>query len=283
MGDLMTRILSKAKLGDDLYEFQLQAPKIARACQPGQFIIFRLHEKGERIPVTIADTNLDLGSISVVVQGVGKTTMELNRDYETGDDIRDVVGPLGNPSEIDTYGRVVAIGGGVGIAIIFPIVKALKEAGNEVISILGAQTENKLFYRDKIARTSDRVIVTTDDGSAGRKGFTTDAFKEVLGSQKVDMSWAIGPVVMMKYCTQIAEEFDTEIIVSLNSIMVDGTGMCGGCRVTVGSESKFACVDGPEFVGSQVDFELLSQRTETYRDKEECALEQFVEKESRDG
>lgn len=277
----MKKIVKKTKVGKGVWEYDIDAPLIAEASKPGQFVIIRLHEKGERIPITIADSDVDRGTITIVVQSAGKSTMELNRDYSQGDKIHDLAGPLGNPSEIENYGKVVLIGGGVGIALIYPVAKALQEAGNYVISIIGAQSADKLFYQDKIGQVSDEVLVTTDDGTAGREGFTSDAYKDVLEKEEIDRSWAIGPVIMMKVCQEVAEEYDTELIVSLNTIMVDGTGMCGGCRVEVNGKAEFACVDGPEFPGSAVDFEVLTQRTETYKEEEECALEEYLEDEKR--
>lgn len=273
----MKKIIGKKKVGEGVWEYALSAPLIAEASQPGQFIVLRLHEKGERIPLTIADADKDEGMIKVVVQSAGKSTVQLNREYKEGDEIHDLAGPLGNPSEIENYGKVAVIGGGVGIALIYPIAKALKTAGNQVTSIIGAQTAKKLFYQDRIGGVSDRVIVTTDDGTAGKEGFTSDAFREILETEEVNRSWAIGPVMMMKACQEVAEDYDTELIVSLNTIMVDGTGMCGGCRVEVNGEAKFACVDGPEFRGSDVDFEILAQRTRTYEEEEECALTEYLE------
>lgn len=273
----MKKIVKKSKVGDGVWEYELEAPLIAEASDPGQFVILRLHEKGERIPLTIADTNLEKGTVSIVVQSAGKSTIELNRDFFEGDKIHDLAGPLGNPSEIENYGNVAVIGGGVGIALIYPIARALSEAGNHVISIIGAQSADKLFYQDKIGQVSDEVIVTTDDGTAGKEGFTSDAYRDVLEEEEIDKSWAIGPVMMMKACQEVAEEFDTELIVSLNTIMIDGTGMCGGCRVEVNGEARFACVDGPEFPGSAVNFDLLAQRTEIYEEEEECALDKFME------
>lgn len=272
----MNKIVRKTKVGDGVWEYELEAPLIAEASDPGQFVILRLHETGERIPLTIADTDLVKGTVTIVVQTAGKSTMELNRDFSEGDEIRDLAGPLGNPSEIENYGNVAVIGGGVGIALIYPIARALQEEGNQVITIIGAQSVDKLFYQDKIAQVSDEVIVTTDDGSAGRKGFTSDAYRDLLKTKNIDKTWAIGPVLMMKACQEVAEEFDTDLIVSLNTIMVDGTGMCGGCRVEVNGEAKFACVDGPEFSGSAVDFDLLAQRTESYKEAEECALDAYL-------
>ncbi len=273
----MTKIFEKRRVAEGIMEYELEAPLIAEASEPGQFVILRLHEKGERIPLTVADSDPGRGSITVVVQSAGKSTMELNREFSPGDRIHDLVGPLGNPSRIDNFGSVAVIGGGVGIALIYPIARALQEAGNYVVSVIGARSEEQLFYRERIAGISDRLMVTTDDGSAGRKGFTSQAFEDLLKEEDLDRSWAIGPVMMMKACGEVAEKYDTELIVSLNTIMVDGTGMCGGCRVEVDGEAKFACVDGPEFEARAVDFDLLAQRIRTYEEKEECALEEYLE------
>lgn len=275
----MKKITNKTKVGEGVWEYEVEAPLIAEANQPGQFIILRLHEKGERIPLTIADSNPEEGTITFTAQTAGKTTMELNDKFGKGDHIHDLAGPLGNPSEIENYGNVVTIGGGVGIALIYPIAKALKQSGNHVISIIGAQSQDKLFYEDKIGGVSDELIITTDDGSVGRKGFTSDAFEDILQEKKINKSWAIGPVIMMKVCSEVASKYDTELIVSLNTIMVDGTGMCGGCRVEVGDKAKFACIDGPEFQADRVDFEVLMQRNQTYKEEEKCALDRYLEEE----
>ncbi len=273
----MKKIIRKTEVASGVCEYQVEAPLIAESHQAGQFVVLRLHEKGERFPLTIAKSDTDRGSITLVVQSAGKSTMELNNDFSEGDEIRDLAGPLGNPSEIETYGDVAVIGGGVGIALIYPVARALSEAGNRVISIIGAQSKDKLFYQDKIGEISDELVVTTDDGSVGKEGFTSEAFRELLERTRIDKSWAIGPVPMMRACDRVAEEGGTELVVSLNTIMVDGTGMCGGCRVEVDGEAKFACVDGPEFVAESVDFELLSQRIETYEEEEECVLERYLE------
>lgn len=275
----MKKITNKTKIGTGMWEYEIEAPLIAESNKPGQFIILRLHERGERIPLTIADSNLEKGTITIAAQTAGKTTRQLNEQFNTGDSVHDLVGPLGNPSEIENYGDVVTIGGGVGIALIYPIAKALKGAGNNVTSIIGSQSSDKLFYQEKIGAVSDELIVTTDDGSEGRKGFTSDAFEEILQEKDIDKSWAIGPVIMMKVCSEVAEKYNTQLIVSLNTIMVDGTGMCGGCRVEVGDEAKFACIDGPEFDAKLVNFEILMQRNQTYTEEEKCALDKYMEEE----
>ncbi|MBS3764891.1 sulfide/dihydroorotate dehydrogenase-like FAD/NAD-binding protein [Candidatus Bipolaricaulota bacterium] len=273
----MKKIIRKTEVASGVCEYQVEAPLIAESHQAGQFVVLRLHEKGERFPLTIAKSDTDRGSITLVVQSAGKSTMELNNDFSEGDEIRDLAGPLGNPSEIETYGDVAVIGGGVGIALIYPVARALSEAGNRVISIIGAQSKDKLFYRDKIGEISDELVVTTDDGSVGKEGFTSEGFRELLERTRIDKSWAIGPVPMMRACARVAEEGGTELMVSLNTIMVDGTGMCGGCRVEVDGEAQFACVDGPEFLAESVNFKLLSQRIETYEEEEECVLERYLE------
>jgi len=272
----MHRILKKKFLGPNLVELEVEAPLVAAKAQPGQFVIIRLHEKGERIPLTLADWDRERGTVVLVAQMVGKTTYQLGMEYHEGDAIRDVVGPLGNPSEIKFYGTVACVGGGVGIAPIFPIARALKEAGNTVIGIVGARTKDLLFWLDRMEKVCHELHVTTDDGSFGRKGVVTEPLREVLQSRKVDHIWAIGPAIMMKFATLTAQEFAVPITVSLNSIMVDGTGMCGGCRVEVQSEARFACVDGPEFDGTKVNWDLLLARLSTYKEEEKCALEKYL-------
>lgn len=272
----MHRIVNKRVLGPNLVELVVEAPLVAAKAQPGQFLIVRLHERGERIPLTLADWDPKGGTVTMVVQMVGKTTHQLGQEYEVGDTIRDVVGPLGNPSEIKRYGTVVCVGGGVGIAPIFPIARALREAGNHVIGVVGARTEKLLFWLDRMEKVCHELYITTDDGSYGRKGVVTEPLREILSSRTVDQVWAIGPAIMMKFATLTAQEFRVPITVSLNPIMVDGTGMCGGCRVEVAGQARFACVDGPEFPGEQVNWDLLLARLNAYREEEKCALEQYL-------
>ncbi|MGQ9700038.1 MAG: sulfide/dihydroorotate dehydrogenase-like FAD/NAD-binding protein [Candidatus Bipolaricaulaceae bacterium] len=272
----MYKIVRKKFLGPNLVELEVEAPLVAAKAQPGQFVIIRLHEKGERIPLTLADWNGTRGTITLVAQMVGKTTYQLGQEYQEGDAIRDVAGPLGNPSEIRNYGTVVCVGGGVGIAPIFPIARALRAAGNEVIGIVGARTKDLLFWLDRLHAVCRELHVTTDDGSYGRKGVVTEPLREILSTRKVDHIWAIGPAIMMKFSTLTAQEFHASITVSLNSIMVDGTGMCGGCRVEVQGKARFACVDGPEFPGELVNWDLLLARLGTYKEEERCALEQYL-------
>lgn len=272
----MYKIVRKKFLGPNSVELEVEAPLVAAKAQPGQFVIIRLHEKGERIPLTLADWNGTRGTITLVAQMVGKTTYQLGQEYQEGDAIRDVAGPLGNPSEIRNYGTVVCVGGGVGIAPIFPIARALHAAGNEVIGIVGARTKDLLFWLDRLHAVCRELHVTTDDGSYGRKGVVTDPLREILSTRKVDHIWAIGPAIMMKFSTLTAQEFHAPITVSLNSIMVDGTGMCGGCRVEVQGKARFACVDGPEFPGELVNWDLLLARLGTYEEEERCALDQYL-------
>ncbi|MCD6540509.1 sulfide/dihydroorotate dehydrogenase-like FAD/NAD-binding protein [Candidatus Bipolaricaulota bacterium] len=272
----MAKILKKSALCTGIWEFIVEAPSIASKARAGQFLIIRLHEKGERIPLTLADWDEGEGTITLVVQAVGKSTREMTERFGEGDEIRDVVGPLGTPSEIERYGTVVCVGGGVGIAPIYPIARALKSVGNRIVTIAGARRKDLLFWLDKLEGVSDELIVTTDDGSFGRKGVVTEPLKELLQAGGVDRIWAIGPAVMMKFCSLVAREFGVPIVVSLNPIMIDGTGMCGVCRVEVAGETKFACVDGPEFDGAQVNWDLLLARLAMYRDLEERALKAYL-------
>jgi len=244
---------------------------VARKCAPGQFVIIRIDEKGERIPLTIADWDGKEGSVTLVFMEVGATTLRLAQ-LKAGDSIANFVGPLGVPSHIEEFGTVVCVAGGVGVAPIVPITRALKEKGNKIISILGARCKELLFWEDELRSVSDELIVTTDDGTYGRKGVVTEPLKEILEREKIDRVVAIGPTVMMKFCSKTTKPFGVKTIVSLNPIMVDGTGMCGCCRVSVGGTTKFACVDGPEFDGHEVDWDLLAARQRTYLDEEKRSL-----------
>jgi len=271
----MFRIISKQTLASKIHLFKIEAPAVARKAQPGQFVVVRVDEKGERIPLTIADWDEKEGSVSMVFMEVGATTFRLGQ-LNAGDYIADFVGPLGVPSHIDQFGTMVCVAGGVGVAVITPIAKALKQKGNNVISILGARSKDLLFWEDKLRDASHRLIVTTDDGTYGRKGVVTEPLKELLESgEKIDRVIAIGPTVMMKFCAKTTEPFGVKTIVSLNPIMVDGTGMCGCCRVSVGGTTKFACVDGPDFDGHQVDWDLLAARQRTYLDEEKRSFERW--------
>lgn len=268
----MYKILHKENLVPTIHLFKIAAPAVARKAQAGQFVVIRIDERGERIPLTIADWNREEGSVTIVVMEVGKTTRHL-ATLNAGDHIANFVGPLGLPTHIEKFGTVVCVGGGVGVAPIVPIARAMKEAGNEVLSIMGARSKDLLFWEEQLHRVSDELIVTTDDGSYGRKALVTEPLKELLeSSRKVDLVVAIGPAIMMKFCSLTTQPFGVETIVSLNSIMVDGTGMCGCCRVSVHGVTKFACVHGPDFDGHQVDWELLFARQRPYLDEEKQAL-----------
>lgn len=270
----MFKILEKKVLSPVIKQMEIEAPRIAKKCQAGQFIILRLHEKGERIPLTIADFNRDKGTITIVFQEVGRTTKELG-NMVAGGHIADFIGPLGLPSHIEKFGTVICIGGGVGIAPVFPIVRALRNAGNNVIGIIGARTKELLFWEEKMRSVCDTLLVTTDDGSYVRKGFVTDVMKEVIedkGKENIALILAIGPQIMMRVVCNNTREYGIKTIVSLNSLMVDGTGMCGCCRVTVGGQTKFVCVDGPEFDGHLVDFAELAKRSAIYIEEEKEAM-----------
>ena len=271
----MFKILLKQDLVPHVHLFKISAPKVAKKAQPGQFVVIRIDEKGERIPVTVADWDREEGSVTIVVMEVGTTTYRLGT-LKTGDSIADFVGPLGIPTHIENFGTVVCVAGGFAIAVIMPITRALKQTGNRVISIMGARSKDLLFWEDELRRTSDELIITTDDGSYARKGLVTEPLKELLeGNEKIDRVIAIGPSIMMKYCSLTTQPFGVKTIVSLNPIMVDGTGMCGCCRVSVGGVTKFACVDGPDFDGHQVDWDLLFARQRIYLDEEKCSFEQW--------
>jgi NAD(P)H-flavin reductase len=269
------KILLKKKLTPQTQLFKMAAPAVARKARAGQFVVVRIDEKGERIPLTIADWEEKEGTVTIVFMEVGVTTARLALLKE-GDSIADFVGPLGLPTEIDNFGTVVCVAGGVGTAPVAPIARELKKAGNKIITILGARSKELLFWEDVLKSTSDQMIVTTDDGSYGRKGVVTEPLKELLESgEKIDRVIAIGPVVMMKFCALTTLSFKVKTIVSLDPIMVDGTGMCGCCRVSVGGETKFACVDGPDFDGHQVDWDLMAARKRIYLDEEKCAYEEW--------
>jgi len=256
---------------------EVEAPRVARKVQAGQFVMIRVDESGERIPLTVADKDPDKGTITLVFQAVGYTTRRM-ADLEVGQALADVLGPLGKATEVKKYGRVVCVAGGVGIAFIYPEIRAFAEAGNEVISILGARSKDLLFYVEEITALSKEVHIATDDGSLGRHGFVTDVLRGLLeGGEKYDYCLAIGPIPMMKATTALTKEFDLPTLVSLDPIMVDGTGMCGGCRVTVAGEVKFACVDGPDFDGHLVDFDELAQRKRAFVEEEQCLLQQVAD------
>lgn len=270
----MYRILLRHDLVPKIHLFKIEAPNVARKAEAGQFVIIRIDDKGERIPLTIADWNRQEGSVSVVFMEVGTTTHRL-ASLKVGDGIANFIGPLGKPTHIEAFGTVVCVAGGFAVATIFPIARALKEAGNTVISIMGARSKDLIFWEEELRRTSDRLIVTTDDGSYGRKGLVTEPLKELLEAGGVNRVIAIGPSIMMKFAAKTTEPFGVKTIVSLNPIMVDGTGMCGCCRVSVGGQTRFTCVDGPDFDGHEVDWELLLARQRIYLGEEKLSFEEW--------
>lgn len=278
----MFPILEAEFLAPDVKRFIVEAPRVARKQKAGQFVILRLHAHGERIPLTIADSDPETGTVTIIVQGVGKTTKLLNM-LGPGDAVLDLVGPLGKPSEIELFGTVVVIGGGVGAAIAYPTAKAMKEAGNHVISIVGARNRELVILEREISAISDELLITTDDGSYGVKGFVTAELKALIDAgRRIDHVLAIGPPRMMQAVAETTRPHGIKTVVSLNSLMVDGTGMCGGCRVLTTRGAQFACVDGPEFDAHEVDFDLLVQRNRNYQKHEAQALEKFFEHPEQD-
>jgi len=270
----MFKIVTSEKLTPVIDLFKIEAPAIARKAKAGQFVIIRVDEEGERIPLTLADWDAKGGTITLVAMEVGTSTRKLGQ-MKAGDSLHNLVGPLGLPSDIEKFGTVICVGGGVGIAPIYPIARSLREAGNRIISIIGARNRDLLFWEDRMKTVSAELIVTTDDGSYGRKGLVTEPLKEKLEQGKIDRVIAIGPAIMMKFCAQTTKPFNVPTIVSLNSIMVDGTGMCGCCRVSIGGTTKFACVDGPDFDGHQVDWNTVFDRQKVYLKEEKESLERW--------
>lgn len=272
----MHKIIAKTQLSEDVFMMRLEAPLIAEERKAGQFIILSIdNEYGERIPLTIADADEEEGSITIIFQRVGATTDQL-AEMNPGDSIAALLGPLGSPTHIDNFGTCVCVGGGIGVAPLHPIVEALKAAGNKIITIMGARTKELVILEDRMRELSDELIVVTDDGTHGRKALVTEPLKEICErTPKPDFCIAIGPPIMMKFCAETTRPYEVKTMVSLNTIMVDGTGMCGGCRVEVGGETKFVCVDGPEFDGHQVDFDGMMNRLSAYRNHENKAHEQF--------
>ena len=272
-------IIRKKALSRENFLIEIAAPHVAERFVPGQFVILRLHEQGERIPLTVAAVNRKKGTITLIFQVVGKTTMELSK-METGQAILNTVGPLGTPSEIENFGRVICVGGGTGIACVYPIIKAMGDAGNEVISIIGARTQSLLLLVEEIRKASTAIHVTTDDGSRGRKAFVTDVLKDLIDKyghgRDIDRIIAIGPPVMMRAVAETSRPFKIPTIASLNTIMIDGTGMCGGCRVFLDGEMKLACIDGPEFDAHLVDFDDVISRLEMFQTKEKQAVKCFL-------
>ncbi|MDR3147604.1 MAG: sulfide/dihydroorotate dehydrogenase-like FAD/NAD-binding protein [Treponema sp.] len=279
----MNRIISKKQLSAEVFEMTVEAPLIARARKAGQFLIIQIDaEWGERIPLTIADADSEAGTVTLVFQTVGASTHRLARK-EPGEGVENILGPLGNPTHIEHFGTVVCVGGGIGVAPLFPIVQAMKAAGNRVMVICGARNRDLLIFEDRMRRYADELVIVTDDGSYGKKALVTEPLREFcLASPKPDMSVAIGPPIMMKFCAQVTKELGVPIMVSLNTIMIDGTGMCGGCRVQVGGQTRFVCVDGPEFDGHQVDFDTMMVRMRAFKEQEDrdhhrCHLELGLE------
>ncbi|MGB7602973.1 MAG: sulfide/dihydroorotate dehydrogenase-like FAD/NAD-binding protein [Candidatus Sulfotelmatobacter sp.] len=278
----MFKIIDAEFLAPGIKRFVLEAPRISRKQKPGQFVILRVYEEGERIPITIESSDPARGTISIVVQSVGKTTRLLN-SFQAGNHILDVVGPLGKPSEIENFGTVVVIGGGVGTAMAYPSAAAMKKAGNRVISIIGARNKELVILEQELRAVSDALLITTDDGSYADRGFVTDKLRQLIqNGTRIDLVLAIGPVVMMKAVAEMTRRDNIRTVVSLNPIMIDGTGMCGGCRVLVDGKSEFACVDGPEFDAHKVDFEVLVQRAGMYREAERRSLAAYQEQRNED-
>jgi ferredoxin--NADP+ reductase len=274
----MYKILCKEQLSENVFRIEVAAELIAAARKPGQFVIVGVvDENSERIPLTIAGAHPEKGSIELIFQRVGKSTAQM-ADMNVGDSLGYVAGPLGQPTHVEKVGTVVCVGGGIGNAPLLPIATAMKEAGNKVISIIGARDKGLIILEDSFRAISDELIIVTDDGSYGRKGLVTEPLKEICETQKPDLAIAIGPTIMMKFCCKTTEPFGVHTLVSLNTIMVDGTGMCGGCRVEVGGETKFVCVDGPEFDGHKVDFDQMMRRLGAYKIQEQKAHEEYKHK-----
>lgn len=276
------KILSKNKLSENLYEIVVEAPYVVKNAKAGQFIILRVEEKGERIPLTIADINKDKNELTIVFMAVGHTTKKL-ASIEVGEEILDLVGPLGVPTHIKNYGTVICVAGGYGAAPAYLIAKAYKDAGNKVYMIIGARTENLIFWEDKMKSACEELFITTDDGSKGRKGFVTEQLKDITNREKIDLVMAIGPIPMMKAIADLTKSDNIHTIASMNPIMVDGTGMCGSCRLTIDGKVKFACVDGPDFDAHKVDFNEIIERGKIYKDMEksanhECNLQKQADK-----
>lgn len=273
----MNKILKKEVFSPVTFLWEVEAPDVAKAALPGHFVIVRHKDKGERIPLTIADFDREKGTITLVIQALGKTTREMMALKE-GDFLLNLAGPLGIPSHIEKVGTVVMVGGGLGVAPVYPQLRAFKEKGNYTISIIGFRSKDLIFWEDRFRNFSDELIVTTDDGSYGRKGLVSEPLKEVLQERKIDLVVAIGPAIMMKVCSEVTRPFGVKTIVSLNTIMVDGTGMCGSCRVTVGGQTKFACVDGPDFDGHLIDWNELMRRQRRFEREEKVVLKEYEEK-----
>ena len=271
----MYKIVHKEVFSDVVFGFDIEAPMIAKSRKPGHFVIIRLDEKGERIPLTIAGSDPEKGTIRIILQTVGVTSSKIAA-LNVGDALLDVVGPLGQATHIEKKGTILAAGGGVGVAPLLPIVEGMKKAGNKVVTVLAARNKDLLILEDEFRKHSDEVIIMTDDGSYGKKGLVTAGMEEVMEREKVDEAVIIGPAIMMKFGALTTKKYDVPTTVSLNTIMVDGTGMCGACRVTVGGQTKFVCIDGPEFDGHQVDFDEMMARLGGFKAEEKAAYEKYL-------
>nr|WP_321409639.1 sulfide/dihydroorotate dehydrogenase-like FAD/NAD-binding protein [uncultured Carboxylicivirga sp.] len=271
----MNKIVEKEFFSENVVRLKIEAPRIAKARRAGHFVIVKVGEKGERIPLTIASANPEKGTITLVVQRVGVSSRRL-ADLNVGDEVTDLVGPLGQATHIENFGTILACGGGVGVAPLLPIVEALKKAGNKVVTVIAARTKDLIILEDQIREYSDELIITTDDGSYGDKGLVTEAMEKVLQREKVDLSVVIGPAIMMKFASLTTKKYEVPTYASLNTIMVDGTGMCGACRITVGGKTKFVCVDGPEFDAHQVDFDEMLLRLNGYKEIEKEAEQNYL-------
>lgn len=272
----MFKIVSRQEMADGTVILnEIEAPLIAKKAKPGQFVILKANETGERIPLTMADADPDKGTITVIYMVVGKSTA-LFKTLQTGDGYEDVIGPLGKPTHLEKVGKTVCVGGGTGVAVLYPITRGLKDIGNHVTSIIGARNRDLLILEDNMKAVSNELHVCTDDGSYGHHGFVTDVLKDILEKEDINLVVGIGPVPMMKAVCDITRQYDVKTLVSLNPIMIDGTGMCGGCRVNVGGETRFACVDGPEFDGHKVDFALLMQRLSAYQETEKASYKDYT-------
>jgi ferredoxin--NADP+ reductase len=274
----MAKILEKKLLRKpDVFYFKVEAPLISKKAMPGQFVILRLHGQGERIPISLADIDPVGGTISLIVMAVGKTTTEMSV-MRSGDDILDLCGPLGNGTHIEKVGKVVLVGGGFGVAPLYPIARAFRSAGNEVVCIMGARSKDLLIYEKEMGSVCNRVFITTDDGSRGMKGVVTEALRQELEKGGTGLVVTVGPAVMMKFVAETTRPYGVKTVVSLNPIMVDGTGMCGGCRVTVGGQTRFACTDGPEFDGHQVDWDILMTRQKTFTPEQRVSFDNWKQR-----
>ena len=273
----MNKIVDKEYFSDNVVKLVIEAPEIAKSRKAGHFIILRVGTKGERIPLTIVGSDTERGTITIIVQKMGVSSIKLV-NLEVGDYITDVVGPLGNATHIEKAGTILAAGGGVGVAPMLPIVEAFKKAGNKVITVLAARTKELIILEEQIREFSDEVIIMTDDGSYGKKGLVTHGMEEIIKREKIDLAVTVGPAIMMKFVALLTKKYNIRTLASLNTIMVDGTGMCGACRVTVGGKTRFVCVDGPEFDAHQVDFDEMLSRLTAYKKQEEKAYEHYIDK-----